>query len=156
MTSDQSSVPELGSLAVPFPPGWTFEYQDHCPIEGSGPNNEFALISFSEASANADEDALRSHLEASVALMKQMVLAVAAERGTPYVEMSVLLEKAGRTIYSMASTTDRGGIEGYFLQYVCVSLVSQHYINIGGQGAIDEAMATWNDIMRRTTWTDKV
>jgi len=84
--------------------------------------------------------------------MKEMLLAVAAERGTPHGGISVLLEEGGRTIYAMASTTDRGGIQGYFLQYDCVSLRSQHYINIGGQGAIDEAVATWDDIMRRSTW----
>ena len=116
MTSDQSSVPELGSLAIPFPPGWSFEYQDQCPIEGSGPNNEFALISFSEAAANADEEVLRNHFKVRVALVEEMLLAVAEERGTPYGKMSVLPEKGGRTFYSMASSTNHGGVEGYFLQ----------------------------------------
>lgn len=155
MTSDQFSAPEFGSLLVPFPPGWNFEYQDQCPIEGSGPNNGFALISFSEASANADEDALRSHFKVRVALVEEMLLAVAEERGTPYGKMSVFLEKGGKTFYSMASTTNHGGVEGYFLQYVCVSFVSQHYINIGGQGAIDDMKTSWDDIIRRSTWVNE-
>lgn len=152
MTLNPCPVPELGSLVIPFPLGWDFQYQDQCPVEGSGPNKEFALISFSEASPNAEQDELRGHIAGSVSFIKEMVLAVAAERGTPHGELSVLLEKGGRTIYAMASTTDSGGIKGYFLQYVCVSPVSQHFINIGGQGAIDEAKANWDDIMRRSTW----
>ena len=47
-------------------------------------------------------------------------------------------------------------VSRYFLQYVCESLASQHYINIGGQGAIDKAMATWDGIMRRATWAHEL
>lgn len=155
MKSDQSSIPKIGSLVVPFPAGWSFEYQDHCPVEGCGPNNEFALISFSEASADADLDELRNHFETNLAFVKELMLAVAAERGTPYGEPSVLHEEGGRTIYSLASTTDQSGIDGYFLQYVCLSLVSQHYVSVGGHGDIEEAIATWNNILRRSTWTHR-
>lgn len=126
--------------------------QDQCPVEGSGPNNEFALISFSEASANNNLDELHNHFETNVAFVNEMMLAVAADKGTPYGEVSVLHEEGGRTTYSLASTTERGGIDGYFLQYVCLSLVSQHYISVGGHGDIDEAIATWDDILRRSTW----
>lgn len=152
MISDPTSIPNLGSLVVPFPTGWTFEYQDQCPVEGRGPNNEFAAISFSEALVNDNLDELRNHFEANVAFVGEMMLAVAAERGTPYGAASVLHQEGGRTVYSLAATTERGGIEGYFLQYHCLSPVSQHYISVGGHGDIDEAIATWDDILRRSTW----
>lgn len=149
---DPTSIPNLGSLVVPFPTGWTFEYQDQCPVEGSGPNNEFAAISFGEASVNDNLDELRNHFQTNVAFVGEMMLAVAAERGTPYGELSVLHQESDRTIYSLAATTKRDGIEGFFLKYHCLSLVSQHYISVGGHGDIDEAITTWDDILRRSTW----
>lgn len=83
---------------------------------------------------------------------KELVRAVAEEKGTPQGDLSVLHEKGGRTIYALASRTDRNGVEGYYLQYVCASLVSQHHISIGGCGSVEEARAIWDDIMSRITW----
>jgi hypothetical protein len=146
--SSSPVVPRLGTLVVTFPPGWQFEYSGQAPIEGSGPNSEFALISFSEANESATDAELDQYFDVMREQVLHLLDATAREKGDVRRTPGLLFEKEGRFVYAASSSMPRLGPTGYFLQYASLSKRGHHYFNFSGTGPIEEATEQWDRVMR--------
>jgi hypothetical protein len=151
--TDSGSQPKLGGLAVKFPPGWRFKYQEQSPIEGTGPNSEFTSISFNEAASSASDQDLNQYFEFMRGEVMSLLLAVAQDKGTVRRTPTKLFERGGLILFSKTSSNVRQRPSDYFLQYAFLSKTSHHYFSIGGSVSIEEATSRWDRVMREAVWT---
>jgi len=143
---------QIGPLVLQLPQGWTFEYPEQSPIEGSGPNGDTALISFSQANATASETELAAHFAAMREQVMLLMLAVAQERGSVVREPTLLSDAHGRLLYSAASAGRRDSSLVYFIQYTLLTTKTQHYFDFAGRGPVAAATTHWDRIMLEADW----
>ena len=128
------------------PSGWKFNLPEAGPVEGSGPNGESALVSHSSADQTANTAELQAHFEGMREQSLQILSAVAVDEGAIVREPVVLRASPPPFVAAAASELQRHGQQAYFLQYMLLSLKSQHYFNIAGLGSPVEALARWDRV----------
>lgn len=146
---------EFGLLELKLPSGWKFRSPEAGPLEGAGPNGETMLVSHSSANEAATTSELAAHFESMREQSVHLLSAAAAERGTVAKEPVVLRESPAPFVIAAASALQRSGQKGYFLQYMLLSLRSQHYFNVAGLGLPLEAMARWDPVFLGAKITSK-
>jgi hypothetical protein len=137
---------QFGPLQLAFPSGWEFTFPEAGPVEGTGPHGESALVSHSSANQTASATELEAHFEGLREQSLQMLKAVAVEHGAVLREPVVLRASPPPFVAAAASELQRHGQQAYFLQYVLLSLRSQHYFNMAGLGSAGEALARWDPV----------